>query len=164
MHGLLKAAREGGLPLRLLQDARLQHVARPALLDDETQFQQSPELAPDRLARNARRAGNRRRVHGALAFDTDDAVERTVLRAESRVAHARLDAGRADDLSDARQVEIAEIKIAALALEPVHIVADHVDEEPRVGLAAGENQPSFRDDRCGAFPGHRRSMAGALRP
>ena len=55
-------------------------------------------------------------------------------------------------------------KIAALALEPVHIVADHVDEEPRVGLAAGENQPSFRDDRCGAFPGHRRSMAGALRP
>jgi hypothetical protein len=52
-----------------------------------------------------------------------------MLRAEEGIAHARLDAGRADDLGDARQVEIPEIDGAPFALDAVKVVADHVDEE-----------------------------------
>jgi hypothetical protein len=158
----LKAAREGGLARRLLQHARLQHVAGAALLDDDAEFQQALHHAADRLAGDAGRAGDRRGVHGPLAFHADDAVEAGMLRAERGIAHARLHAGRADDLGDAGQVEIAEIDGAPFALDAVKVVAKHVDEETRVPGALRENQPPFGCDRRGASPRHS-TLAAAVR-
>src|SRR5882672_7548123 len=138
-------------------------VAGTALLDDDAELQQVLQLAADRLPGNAGRAGNRRGVHGPLAFHADDAVEGAMLRAEEGIAHARLDAGRADDLGDARQVEIPEIDGAPFALDAVKVVADHVDEETRVRAALRENQPSLGRDRRGASPRHSNLAAAVWR-
>jgi len=118
------------------------------------------QLATHGLARDPCRGSNRRGVDGALAGDADDALEAAMLGAKSSVAHAGLDRDQSNDLGDAREVEVAEAKLAPVALYAVQEIPRQERHESGIGLRLHQDQTPFRPDP--GRPPSRRSVQLAV--